>query len=117
MSTTYTPGLRVAESTLITKDRILPLRGNVLVSAGQHLESEEIVAATHLPGNVTPLNAANLLGCLPGEVKQALIVKEGDRIEKDQVIAVSKSFFGLFNAKLKSPITGSLETVSEITGQ
>jgi hypothetical protein len=117
MSTTFTPGLRVAESTLITKDRILPLRGKVVVSAGQHLAAEEVVARTELPGNVTPLNAANLLGCLPGEVKDALIVKEGDRIEKDQVIATSKSFFGLFKSNLKSPITGTLDTVSDITGQ
>jgi hypothetical protein len=117
MSTTFTPGLRVAETTLITKDRILPLRGEVVVSKGQHLEAEEVVARTDLPGNVIPLNAANLLGCLPSEVKNALLVKEGDKIEKDQVIAISKSFFGLFSSKLKSPITGTLDTVSEITGQ
>jgi len=104
MSTTFTPGLRVAETTLITKDRILPLRGDVVVSNGQHLAAEEVVARTDLPGKVIPLNAANLLGCLPGEVKRALLVKEGDKIEKDQVIAISKSFFGLFSTKLKSPI-------------
>ena len=117
MSTTFTPGLRVAERTLITKDRILPLQGDVVVSNGQHLAAEEVVARTELPGKVTPLNAANVLGCLPGEVRKALLVKEGDKIDKDQVIAVSKSFFGLFTSKLKSPITGSLDSVSDVTGQ
>ena len=117
MATSFTPGLRVAETTLITKDRILPLRGNVVVQVGQQLAAEEIVARTDLPGNVMPLNAANLLGCLPGDVRGALLVKEGEKISKDQVIAESKSFFGLFKNKLVSPINGTLESVSDVTGQ
>lgn len=117
MSTTFTPGLRVAETTLITKDRILPLQGDVIVSKGQHLLAEEVVARTELPGKVTPVNAANVLGCLPGEVRKALLVKEGDQIEQGQIIAAAKSFFGMFTSKLKSPITGSLDSVSDVTGQ
>lgn len=117
MATSFTPGLRVAETTLITKDRILPLRGNVTVKVGEHMAAEQVVASTNLPGNVTPLNAANLLGILPGDVRGALLVKEGDKVEKDQIIAESKSFFGLFKNKLKSPLTGFLESVSDVTGQ
>lgn len=117
MATSFTPGLRVAETTLITKDRILPLRGNVVVKVGEHMAADEVVAATNLPGNVTPLNAANLLGVLPGDVRAALTIKEGDKVEKDQIIAEAKSFFGLFKNKLKSPVTGSLESVSDVTGQ
>lgn len=117
MATSFTPGLRVAEKALITKDRILPLKGEVVVHIGEHLSAEQVVASTNLPGNVVPLNAANLLGVLPGDVRGALLIKEGDKVEKDQVIAESKSFFGLFKNKLKSPITGSLESVSDVTGQ
>ena len=62
MATSFTPGLRVAETTLITKDRILPLKGEVTVRVGEHMAAEQVVASTNLPGNVTPLNAANLLG-------------------------------------------------------
>lgn len=117
MASSFTPGLRVAEATLITKDRILPLKGDVVVKVGVHLAADEVVASTYLPGNVTPLNAANLLGVLPGDVRSSLTVKEGEKVEKDQVIAEAKSFFGLFKNKLKSPITGSLESVSDVTGQ
>jgi hypothetical protein len=117
VATSFTPGLRVAETTLIIKDRILPLRGDVVVQVGQQVSAEEIVARTDLPGNVTPLNAANLLGCLPGDVRGALLIKEGDKITKDQMIAESKSFFGMFKHKLTAPITGSLESVSDVTGQ
>lgn len=117
MTHSYTPGLRVAESTVITKERRLPLRGDVLVSLGQHLAAEDIVACTALPGNVTPMNAANILGVTPQEVVSSLLVKPGDPVEKDQVVAQAKSFFGLFKSVLKSPLTGVLETVSDVTGQ
>ncbi|MBK6765517.1 MAG: hypothetical protein IPG71_04080 [bacterium] len=117
MATSFTPGLRVAETTVITKDRILPLRGNVTVHVGEHLASEQVVARTELPGNVTPLNAANLLGILPTDVRAALLVKENDKVEKGQVIARSKSLFGLFKNELKSPVSGSLESISDVTGQ
>jgi hypothetical protein len=109
--------LRVAEATVITKERRLPLRGDVLVSVGHHLTAEEVVARTALPGNVTPLNAANVLGVTPQEVGPALKIKPGDNVNKDQIIAEAKSFFGLFKNQLKAPITGTLESVSDITGQ
>ena len=117
MAHSYTPGLRVAEATVITKERRLPLRGDVLVSVGQHLTAEEIVARTALPGNVTPLNAANILGVTPQEVAASLLIKPGDAVTKDQIIAQAKSFFGMFKSQLKAPITGTLESVSEVTGQ
>jgi len=117
MATSFTPGLRVAETTLITKDRILPLRGEVTVKVGEHMAAEQVVASTNLPGNVTPLNAANMLGVLPGDVRGTLLFKEGEKVEKDQIIAEAKTFFGLFKNKLKSPLTGSLESVSDVTGQ
>jgi hypothetical protein len=117
MAHSYTPGLRVAESTVITKERRLPLRGKVVVHEGEHLTADKVVARTELPGNVTPLNAANMLGILPDEVAKSLLVKPGDPITKDQIIAESKAFFGLSKNRLKSPITGTLESVSETTGQ
>jgi len=117
MATSFTPGLRVAETTLITKDRILPLRGDVKVKVGEHMEADQVVASTNLPGNVTPLNAANVLGIAPADVRGALKIKEGDKVEKDQLIAEAKSFFGMFKNKLNAPITGTLESVSDVTGQ
>jgi hypothetical protein len=117
MAHSYTPGLRVAEATVITKERRLPLRGKVMVSVGQHLSAEDVVARTALPGNVTPLNAANILGVAAQDVVDALLVKPGSEVEKGQTIAMAKSFFGLFKSALKSPITGVLESVSNVTGQ
>ena len=117
MAHSYTPGLRVAENAVITKERRLPLRGEVLVKEGDRLSAETVVAKTELPGKVQTLNAANMLGIEPGEIEGALIIKPGDPVTEGQVVAEAKSFFGLFKAKSHSPIDGTLESFSSKTGQ
>jgi hypothetical protein len=113
----YTPGLRVAENTVVSKERRLPLQGEVLVKTGDRLPAETIVAKTELPGKVQTLNAANLLSIEPDEIESALLVKPGDPVKEGQVVAQAKSFFGLFKSKTTAPITGTLESFSDTTGQ
>ena len=51
MAHSYTPGLKVLKKTIFKKERILPLKGEVLVKSGDSLNPETIVASTNLPGN------------------------------------------------------------------
>jgi len=46
-----------------------------------------------------------------------MVKKAGDPLKKDEPIALSKGFFGMFKSVVKSPIDGSIESISEITGQ
>ena len=41
----------------------------------------------------------------------------GDPVKKGEVIALKKSFFGLFKSTLESPIDGTVDNISPITGQ
>ena len=117
MAHSYTPGLKVTERMKITKRRILPLKGNVVVKVGDKVDPDTVVARTDLPGNVEPLNVANILGVPPEDVMDCMVKKEGDPIKQDEVIALNKSFFGLFKTEAKSKITGSIESISTVTGQ
>ncbi|MCK4666237.1 hypothetical protein KAU33_05785, partial [Candidatus Dependentiae bacterium] len=117
MAHAYTPGLKVTKSIMVRKERILPLKGNILVAEGDNVDFEAIVAKTELPGNITALNVANRLNILPAELQETMLKKEGDSIKKEETIAFSKSFFGLFKTEIKSPIDGSVESISSITGQ
>jgi hypothetical protein len=117
MAHAYTPGLRVTELAALRKERILPLKGEVVVKEGDPVRAEQVVARTELPGNVHSLNVANLLSVLPEEVPGKMIKGPGDAVEKDEIIAKSATLFGLFKSNVKSPITGSIESVSEVTGQ
>jgi len=117
MAHSYTPGLRVARAAKISVERRLPLTGEVLVKVGDRVSASQIVARTELPGNVNPLNCAGQLGIVPADVEPALLVKPGAPVIKGQVIATSKSFFGLFKSHCVCPIDGTFESASLITGQ
>jgi len=117
MSHAYTPGLRVTSRTKIIKKRILPLKGDVVVSVGDKVSPETVVARTEIPGPVEPVNVANILGVPPEDVDESMLKKVGDLVEEGEIIARSKSFFGLFTSIAKAKISGTIENISHITGQ
>ena len=117
MAHAYTPGLKVTEKMLITKRRILPLKGQVVVKVGDRVHPDNVVARTELPGNVEPMNVANILGVPPEDVPECMLKKVGEHVQEDEVVARSKSFFGLFTSTCKAKIAGTIENVSSITGQ
>lgn len=117
MAHAYTPGLKVTELMKIAKKRILPLKGQVVVKRGDRVTSDTVVARTELPGVVEPINVANILGVPPQDVPDTMLKKIGEHVEEGEVIAKSKTFFGLFSASAKAKISGTIENVSSITGQ
>jgi hypothetical protein len=117
MTHAYTPGLEVTEKTIIRKRRVLPLRGDVLVAKGDVLKAEDVVARTELPGKVHSTNVVNKLGVQPQELRSYMLKKEGDPVKKNEPIAEVKSFIKWFGTVCTSPITGSIESVSTVTGQ
>lgn len=117
MAHSYTPGLRVSKLTRIVKERRLPLKGAVSVKVGDSVNARDVVARTELPGNVHPLNCAGQLGIVPADIDTVLKVKSGGEIKEGDTLAVSRSFFGLFKSRCLSPINGTLESASPITGQ
>lgn len=117
MAHAYTPGLKVSPRTIIEKERILPLKGKVLVEKGALVQAEDVVARTLLPGSIKPINIAHLLGVEPQEISEYFLVKEGAEVKAGDLIARSKGFLGLFKTEVKAPATGTIESISNITGQ
>lgn len=117
MGTAFVPGLLISENTHIVKRRILPIKGEVLVKAGDMVEPQTVVARFLQPGLPHTINAANLLGVSPSELGHYLFKKEGDSVEKNEVIAQTKSFIKFFRTSLTSPVKGTITSISYITGQ
>ena len=117
MAHAYTPGLRVTQHATIQRRRQLPLKGEVLVAEGDSVKRDQVVAKTDLPGNVTTLNLVNTLSVTPAELGDYLLKKEGDPVEVGEPIAETRPFIKWFKTTVESPITGTLESISKVTGQ
>ena len=117
MAQAYTPGLKVTEGMKIQKIRRLPLEGEVTVESGMKVKAEDVVAKSELPGNVQLLNLANLLSVPPDEIEENLLIPVGNDVSKDEIFASTKGLFGLFKSQVRSPIDGTIESVSDVTGQ
>jgi len=116
MAHAYTPGLKVTEAITITKQRRLPILGEVLVNEGDHLDARTVVARAKLPGDPEAINAANKLNIDAEDVERYFLIGEGDSFEEGEVIARASTFFGLFRHELKAPFSGTLELMSSLTG-
>jgi hypothetical protein len=116
MSGAYTPGLTVSARTTIIKTRRLPLKGTVLSTTGTWVAPADKVARAELPGIMQPIKVASKLGIEPSEVPALLTVKVGDKVNRGDIVAVTKGMWGLFKSECKSTTTGTVELISNITG-
>lgn len=119
MAHAYVPGLKVTELTTVRKDRILPLKGDVLVKEGDTVTADQVVARTALPGPVKTLNVVNMLGVDPGMIHDFMLKKPGESFQAGEVIAENKPFLGLkfLQTRITVDFDGTVDNVSDVTGQ
>src|SRR5688572_14659288 len=95
MAHAYVPGLRVSDFTTLRRERILPLKGDVVVELGHQVNAETIVARTELPGPVKTINVVNVLGIEASQVDSFMLKKVGESFAAGEVIAQNKPLLGL----------------------
>lgn len=117
MSTAYTPGLTVTSRIVHRVRRQLPIPGEVLAKVGDRVSALDVVARTFMPGDITPVNVSNLLSLPPADVPECMLKKEGERIEVDEAMARTKGIFGLFKNTARAKVAGTIEAISNVTGQ
>ena len=117
MAHAYTPGLKVLHYSNVKKDRRLPIKGDVTKKNGDMVKADDVVAKTDLPGNVSMVKIANVLNIAPSDIEDVLLVKEGDSVIKGDMIAQTDGLFGLFKSDVKAPVSGTIESISDVTGQ
>ena len=116
MPTAYTPGLTITADTVVRKERLLPIAGEVLVSQGQQVDAETPVARAMRPGNLTTVKVSERLGVDPGDVPGTMLKSQGEAVEAGEVIAETRTLFGLFHHRCESPVGGVIEHISPLSG-
>ncbi len=104
-------------STRYRVTRVLPIPGEIRVRQGDHVTAEQVVAHTDQPGNIFPVNVSNLISTSPADVPAAMLKRVGDPVQEGEPLARSNGIFGYFRQTCESPVTGTVESISSITGQ
>lgn len=111
-------GPRITCETILKKTRRIPTQGTVLVNKGELVTHDTVVARGYVPNpEAHEVKVYVDLRVDPERVERYLLKKEGEDVEKDDVIALRRSFFGLSLRESRSPIEGTIEHFSDITGK
>ena len=94
MAQSYTPGLQVLSNTVSEQTRHLPLKGRVLVQVDDIVLADTVIASAEIPGNVQMLNVSRQLNIDVDALPSWMLVEIDEIVEKNQLIAESKGFFG-----------------------
>lgn len=113
----YTPGLNVKRNATIVKTRRLPIRGDVIVDVGDTVEHDTVVAKTEISGDPEIVKAAMILDVEAEDLSKHLSKGVGDSVVEGERLAYRTSFFGLIKKELTSPMSGTIESISDHTGQ
>jgi hypothetical protein len=113
----YTPGLKIKSIEQVSKERVLPIEGTVIVEMGDAVDFDSILARTEIPGDAEILNVTEILGVDPGDVFDYSLKKEGDTFEEGELLAKNVAFWGLVKNFVYAPFSGTIESVSGLTGQ
>lgn len=117
MAHAYTPGLQIKPQIRYRVQRVLPISGVVLVAEGEDVQANQTVARTEQPGDLYPINLSKILSISPAEVPDAMETQVGDSVTHGQRLARSPGIFGMFRHSCFSPADGTVESISNVTGQ
>ena len=100
------------------RQRQLPLKGEVVVSQGDKRDARS-GRCPHAPARQRhhPQPGQHLELHAPRELPNYMLKSEGDPVEADEPIAETRPFIKWFKTTVKAPISGTLESISKITGQ
>ncbi|MCY3020538.1 MAG: hypothetical protein NTW87_16070 [Planctomycetota bacterium] len=116
MGTAYTPGLKVSPDAIVHKTRRLPVKGTVLVKVGDVVQPDTVVARAELPGDLETVRLAERMGMDADELQGSVKISVGQKVEKGQLLAEVKGFFGFFRTQVNAPSQGTVEYYAEVTG-
>ena len=106
------------KTSLIRKERRIPVRGEVLVKVGDVVNSDDLIARCIVPNpDIRELKVYSYLDVDPEQARDYMLKGEGDAVDKDEVIAIKRSFFGRQTRVARSPLDGVIESFAYRSGR
>lgn len=108
--------VKVLEKAFLKKTRKLAVPGEVLVSRGQRVGPDDIIAKTDLvPGGPRVIDITADLGIrlTPEQLDKVLTKKVGDKVTRREVIGTYQRYFWEPSRSLYSPCDGTIQYISK----
>jgi len=102
------PQTRVFAMGRIKRERMLPVRGAVLVQNGGRVGSLDVVAKSDTPGHLRPVPLARYLRTTESDLAKYLVRNTGDAIQPRDLIASRPEMFGALRRTYRAPAAGRI---------
>jgi hypothetical protein len=103
---------RVVPNMVMRRERMLPVRGEVLVGTGSRVHPSDVIARTAVPSELHLLNVARALSLDSTDLSPYMRVAVGARVEEGQVLASGSGASRLFGRSYRSPKSGLVVGIS-----
>jgi hypothetical protein len=107
----YLSGPHILRDALIEKVRSLPLGGEILVTPGQEVRPDTVVAHLNPGGYLHFVNVARELDIPFHLAAQCVVKDEGDTVRRGEILAARPAALGLLLAECRSPSDGIVEKI------
>jgi len=107
----YPTETRITPLTTIQRERLLPVRGQVLVRSGEVVGPADVVARCMLPGEICVVDAGRALGVRRERVEKHLRKSKGDTVQEGEVLAAPGGLLGQLRQGCRSPVDGQVVDV------
>lgn len=103
---------RVTAVTAIRRFRKLPPAGIPRVSLSQPVKALDVVASAELPGNFRVIKLDKQLRVDPQYAETCMIKREGDLVQKGEVLAIRSISLGMRKLRVTSPMDGRIVRIT-----
>lgn len=110
---TFSTITRIVPATLLRRDRMLPSRGEVLVSMGDRVDAVDIIGKYRRPGRLVVVDAASTLRLGRRGLSNYLQKQPGDTVAPGDTLAAQPRLKGLFPRVLRSPVSGQVVAITD----
>jgi hypothetical protein len=103
---------RVVPSMVMRRERMLPVKGEVLVGTGSRVQASDVIGRTAVPSEVHLLNVARALSLDSTDLAPYMRVGVGARVKEGDVLAAGSGASRLFGRSYRSPVAGLVAGIS-----
>jgi len=107
------PQTHVLPLCTVRRERFLPVSGEVLVRANQHVDALELVARAHLSTAHVIVDVGRFLGVPALQADRYITRKKGEEVKRGTVIAERRTTMGLQSKVARSPAAGTIIATGE----